>query len=148
MAEETQQDFEKEHNAFIAGMKAAKGHFPPPPPPPWPVDFYDGYNHQLPPPRPPFPPPFPPPPVPPVPPGPPGPKPPCPNCRPKDLDRYGFVPVVGGHYYTAGKAACCPVKVKITKITATTIYYEDKAGTPNQKSYHDFMTSSWRDRSL
>lgn len=144
-------DFDKEFNAFVAGLKAAKRMPPPPPPPhpPWPpVDWYDGYNHQLPPPRPPFPPPFPPPPVPPVPPLPPGPKPPCPNCRPKDLDRYGFVPVVGGHYYTSGKAACCPVRVKITKITATTIYYEDKSGTPNQKSYHDFMTSSWRDRSL
>lgn len=141
MAEISEKDFEREYEAFIAGMKAAR-HRPPPPPPPndgWPVwpklDWYDGYNHQLPPPRPPFPPP-------------PGPKPPCPNCRPKSLEKYGFVPVVGGHYYTAGKSACCPVKVKITKITATTIYYEDKNGTPNEKSYHDFMTSSWKDRSL
>jgi len=151
MAEE-QKEFDKEFDAFVAGLKAAKRMPPPPPMPPhWPIDWYDGYNHQLPPPRPPFPPPpFPHPPVPPMPPMPPGPgpKPPCPNCRPKDLDRYGFVPVVGGHYYTSGKSACCPVKVKITKITATTIYFEDKSGTQNQKSYHEFMTSSWRDRSL
>jgi hypothetical protein len=99
----------------------------------------------LPPPRPPFPPPPPgqfPPPMPP------GPKPPCPNCRSKSLDKYGFIPVVGGRYYTATKSACCPVKVTITKITATTIYYKDKNGTPNEKPYHEFMTSSWKDRSL
>ena len=66
----------------------------------------------------------------------------------KSLEKYGFVPVVGGHYYTAGKSSCCPVKVTITKITATTIYYKDKSGTPNEKPYHEFMTSSWKDRSL
>lgn len=138
MAEEfLEKDFNKEYEAFIAGMKAAKHH---PPIPPTRPDWYDGYDHRLPPPRPPFPPP--PGPVPP------GPKPPCPNCRPKSLDKYGFVPVVGGHYYTAGKSACCPVKVTITKITATTIYYKDKSGTPNEKPYHEFMTSSWKDRSL
>lgn len=154
MAEElSEKDFDREFEAFIAGMKAAKHRppVPPPPPPPFPPtgpDWYDGYDHRLPPPRPPFPP-FPPvPPHPgPMPPGP-GPKQPCPNCRPKSLDKYGFVPVVGGHYYTAGKSACCPVKVTITKITATTIYYKDKSGTPNEKPYHEFMTSSWKDRSL
>lgn len=141
MAEEqSEKEFNREFEAFIAGMKAAKHRppVPPPPPPPFPPpgpDWYDGYDHRLPPPRPPFPPP-------------PGPKPPCPNCRPKSLEKYGFVPVVGGHYYTAGKSACCPVKVTITKITATTIYYKDKSGTPNEKPYHEFMTSSWKDRSL
>lgn len=146
MAEE--KEFDKEYEAFIAGMKAARRRPPfPPPPPPFPFppgpDWYDGYDHRLPPPRPPFPPPPPPPgPVPP------GPKPPCPNCRNKSLEKYGFVPVVGGHYYTATKSACCPVKVTITKITATTIYYKDKNGTPNEKPYHEFMTSSWKDRSL
>lgn len=140
MAEElSEKDFNREFEAFIAGMKAAKHRppVPPPPPPPFPPsgpDWYDGYDHRLPPPRPPFPPP--------------GPKPPCPNCRPKSLEKYGFVPVVGGHYYTAGKSSCCPVKVTITKITATTIYYKDKSGTPNEKPYHEFMTSSWKDRSL
>lgn len=131
-----QQDFEREYEAFIAGMKAAKHRPPVPPPPPFPPpgpDWYDGYDHRLPPPRPPFPP---------------GPKPPCPNCKPKSLDKYGFVPVVGGHYYTSGKSACCPVKVTITKITATTIYYKDKNGTINEKPYHEFMISSWKDRSL
>lgn len=133
MAEEfSEKDFNREYEAFIAGMKVAKQH---PPVPHTKPDWYDGYDHRLPPPRPPFPPP-------------PGPKPPCPNCRPKSLDKYGFVPVVGGHYYTAGKSACCPVKVTITKITATTIYYKDKSGTPNEKPYHEFMTSSWKDRSL
>lgn len=143
MAEEiSEKDFDREFEAFIAGMKAAK-HCPPvPPPPPHPgPDWYDGYDHRLPPPRPPFHPPHPGP-------MPPGPKPPCPNCRPKSLEKYGFVPVVGGHYYTAGKSSCCPVKVTITKITATTIYYKDKSGTPNEKPYHEFMTSSWKDRSL
>lgn len=131
-----QQDFEREYEAFIAGMKAAKHRPPVPPPPPFPPpgpDWYDGYDHRLPPPRPPFPP---------------GPKQPCPNCKPKSLDKYGFVPVVGGHYYTSGKSACCPVKVTITKITATTIYYKDKSGTINEKPYHEFMISSWKDRSL
>lgn len=131
-----QQDFEREYEAFIAGMKAAKHRPPVPPPPPFPPpgpDWYDGYDHRLPPPRPPFPP---------------GPKPPCLNCKPKSLDKYGFVPVVGGHYYTSGKSACCPVKVTITKITATTIYYKDKSGTINEKPYHEFMISSWKDRSL
>lgn len=134
----SEKDFNREFEAFIAGMKAAKHRPPVPPPPPFPPpgpDWYDGYDHRLPPPRPPFPPP-------------PGPKPPCPNCRPKSLEKYGFVPVVGGHYYTAGKSSCCPVKVTITKITATTIYYKDKSGTPNEKPYHEFMTSSWKDRSL
>lgn len=144
MAEEiSEKDFDREFEAFIAGMKAAK-HCPPvtpPPPPPPGPDWYDGYDHRLPPPRPPFHPPHPGP-------MPPGPKPPCPNCRPKSLEKYGFVPVVGGHYYTAGKSSCCPVKVTITKITATTIYYKDKSGTPNEKPYHEFMTSSWKDRSL
>lgn len=120
MAEISEKDFEREYEATQ--------HRPVSPPPPGP-DWYDGYDHRLPPSRPPF-------------------QPPCPNCRPKSLEKYGFVPVVGGHYYTAGKSACCPVKVKITKITATMIYYEDKNGTPNEKSYHDFMTSSWKDRSL
>ena len=121
--------------------------FPPPPPFPFPPppDWYDGYDHRL-------------PPKPPVPPRPypyhiafPPPPPPhklCPECRSKNLEKYGFIPVVGGHYYTSTKSACCPAKVKITKITTTTIYFEDKNGTPGEKSYHDFMTSSWKDRSL
>lgn len=143
MAEElSEEDFNREFEAFVAGMKAAKHRppvphphpHPPSPQPPRPFpphgpDWYDGYDHRLPPPRP-------------------RPKRPCRNCRPKSLDKYGFVPVVGGHYYTSGKSACCPVKVTITKITATTIYYKDKSGTPNEKPYHEFMTSSWKDRSL
>ena len=114
--------------------------------------WYDGYDHRLPPPRPlpppPPPPPFPPgphprPPVPPVPP-------PCPGCPPRhDLDKYGFIPVVGGHYMTGveGKA-CCPIKVTITKITSSVIYFTDAAGVEHQKSYHEFMTTSWRDKRL
>jgi len=138
MADE-QKDFDKEFNAFVAGLKAAKRmkaakHMPPhppfPPPPP-PGDWYDGYNHQLPPSRP-----FPPP------------KPPCPNCTPKSLEKYGFVPIVGGKYYTGTGKACCPVKVTITKILANEIQYKDAAGTVHSKTYHDFMTSSWRDKSL
>lgn len=132
MADE-QKDFDKEFNAFVAGLKAAKHmpHHPPFPPPPPPGDWYDGYNHQLHPPRP-----FPPP------------KPPCPNCTPKSLEKYGFVPVVGGKYYTGTGKACCPVKVTITKILANEIQYKDAAGTVHSKTYHDFMTSSWRDKSL
>lgn len=139
MADE-QKDFDKEFNAFVAGLKAAKRmkaakhmphhpHHPPFPPPPG--DWYDGYNHQLPPSRP-----FPPP------------KPPCPNCTPKSLEKYGFVPIVGGKYYTGTGKACCPVKVTITKILANEIQYKDAAGTVHSKTYHDFMTSSWRDKSL
>lgn len=132
MADE-QKDFDKEFNAFVAGLKAAKHmpHHPPFPPPPPPGDWYDGYNHQLHPPRP-----FPPP------------KPHCPNCTPKSLEKYGFVPVVGGKYYTGTGKACCPVKVTITKILANEIQYKDAAGTVHSKTYHDFMTSSWRDKSL
>lgn len=135
MADE-QKDFDKEFNAFVAGLKAAKHmphhpHHPPFPPPPPPGDWYDGYNHQLYPPRP-----FPPP------------KPHCPNCTPKSLEKYGFVPVVGGKYYTGTGKACCPVKVTITKILANEIQYKDAAGTVHSKTYHDFMTSSWRDKSL
>lgn len=132
MADE-QKDFDKEFNAFVAGLKAAKcmPHHPPFPPPPPPGDWYDGYNHQLHPPRP-----FPPP------------KPPCRNCTPKSLEKYGFVPVVGGKYYTGTGKACCPVKVTITKILANEIQYKDAAGTVHSKTYHDFMTSSWRDKSL
>lgn len=136
MADE-QKDFDKEFNAFVAGLKAAKRmkaakhmpHHPPFPPPPG--DWYDGYNHQLPPSRP-----FPPP------------KPPCPNCTSKSLEKYGFVPIVGGKYYTGTGKACCPVKVTITKILANEIQYKDAAGTVHSKTYHDFMTSSWRDKSL
>jgi hypothetical protein len=136
MADE-QKDFDKEFHAFVAGLKAAKRmkaakhmpHHPPFPPPPG--DWYDGYNHQLPPSRP-----FPPP------------KPPCPNCTPKSLEKYGFVPIVGGKYYTGTGKACCPVKVTITKILANEIQYKDAAGTVHSKTYHDFMTSSWRDKSL
>ena len=133
MADE-QKDFEKEFTAFVAGLKAAKRmshhpHHPPFPPPPG--DWYDGYDHQLHPPRP-----FPPP------------KPPCPNCTPKSLEKYGFVPIVGGKYYTGTGKACCPVKVTITKILANEIQYKDAAGTVHSKTYHDFMTSSWRDKSL
>lgn len=129
-----QKDFDKEFNAFVAGLKAAKHmqhhphHLPFPPPP---GDWYDGYNHQLPPSRP-----FPPP------------KPPCPNCTPKSLEKYGFVPIVGGKYYTGTGKACCPVKVTITKILANEIQYKDAAGTVHSKTYHEFMTSSWRDKSL
>ena len=132
MADE-QKDFDKEFNAFVAGLNAAKHmpHHPPFPPPPPPGDWYDGYNHQLHPPRP-----FPPP------------KPHCPNCTPKSLEKYGFVPVVGGKYYTGTGKACCPVKVTITKILANEIQYKDAAGTVHSKTYHDFMTSSWRDKSL
>lgn len=132
MADE-QKDFDKEFNAFVAGLKAAKRmpHHPPFPPPPPPGDWYDGYNHQLHPPRP-----FPPP------------KPHCQNCAPKSLEKYGFVPVVGGKYYTGTGKACCPVKVTITKILANEIQYKDAAGTVHSKTYHDFMTSSWRDKSL
>lgn len=135
MADE-QNDFDKEFNAFVAGLKAAKRmphhpHHPPFPPPPPPGDWYDGYNHQLHPPRP-----FPPP------------KPHCQNCAPKSLEKYGFVPVVGGKYYTGTGKACCPVKVTITKILANEIQYKDAAGTVHSKTYHDFMTSSWRDKSL
>lgn len=132
MADE-QKDFDKEFNAFVAGLKAAKRmpHPPPFPPPPPPGDWYDGYDHQLHPPRP-----FPPP------------KPPCRNCTPKSLEKYGFVPVVGGKYYTGTGKACCPVKVTITKILANEIQYKDAAGTVHSKTYHDFMTSSWRDKSL
>lgn len=136
MADE-QKDFDKEFNAFVAGLKAAKKaakrmpHPPPFPPPPPPGDWYDGYNHQLPPSRP-----FPPP------------KPPCPNCTPKSLEKYGFVPIVGGKYYTGTGKACCPVKVTITKILANEIQYKDAAGTVHSKTYHEFMTSSWRDKSL
>lgn len=132
MADE-QKDFDKEFNAFVAGLKAAKRmpHHRPFPPPPPPGDWYDGYNHQLHPPRP-----FPPP------------KPPCSNCTPKSLEKYGFVPVVGGKYYTGTGKACCPVKVTITKILANEIQYKDAAGTVHSKTYHDFMTSSWRDKSL
>lgn len=135
MADE-QKDFDKEFNAFVAGLKAAKRmphhpHHPPFPPPPPPGDWYDGYNHQLHPPRP-----FPPP------------KQHCPNCTPKSLEKYGFVPVVGGKYYTGTGKACCPVKVTITKILANEIQYKDAAGTVHSKTYHDFMTSSWRDKSL
>lgn len=132
MADE-QKDFDKEFNAFVAGLKAAKRmpHHPPFPPPPPPGDWYDGYDHQLHPPRP-----FPPP------------KPPCRNCTPKSLEKYGFVPVVGGKYYTGTGKACCPVKVTITKILANEIQYKDAAGTVHSKTYHDFMTSSWRDKSL
>jgi hypothetical protein len=128
-----QKDFDKEFNAFVAGLKAAKHmpHHPHHPPPPPPGDWYDGYNHQLPPSRP-----FPPP------------KPPCPNCTPKSLEKYGFVPIVGGKYYTGTGKACCPVKVTITKILANEIQYKDAAGTVHSKTYHDFMTSSWRDKSL
>lgn len=113
--------------------------------------WYDGYDHRLPPPRP-LPPP--PPPFPPFPPGPhprpPVPPPPCPGCPPRhDLDKYGFIPVVGGHYMTGveGKA-CCPIKVTITKITSSVIYFTDSAGVEHQKSYHEFMTTSWRDKRL
>lgn len=141
MADE-QKDFDKEFNAFVAGLKAAKHmpqhphhphhpHHPPFPPPPPPGDWYDGYNHQLYPPRP-----FPPT------------KPHCPNCTPKSLEKYGFVPVVGCKYYTGTGKACCPVKVTITKILANEIQYKDAAGTVHSKTYHDFMTSSWRDKSL
>lgn len=132
MADE-QKDFDKEFNAFVAGLKAAKRmpHPPPFPPPPPPGDWYDGYNHQLYPPRP-----FPPP------------KPRRPNCKSKSLEKYGFVPVVGGKYYTGTGKACCPVKVTITKILANEIQYKDAAGTVHSKTYHDFMTSSWRDKSL
>lgn len=132
MADE-QKDFDKEFNAFVAGLKAAKHmpRHPPFPPPPPPGDWYDGYNHQLYPPRP-----FPPP------------KPHCQNCAPKSLEKYGFVPVVGGKYYTGTGKACCPVKVTITKILANEIQYTDAAGTVHSKTYHDFMTSSWRDKSL
>lgn len=136
MADE-QKDFDKEFNAFVAGLKAAKKaakrmpHPPPFPPPPPPGDWYDGYDHQLHPPRP-----FPPP------------KPPCPNCTPKSLEKYGFVPIVGGKYYTGTGKACCPVKVTITKILANEIQYKDAAGTVHSKTYHEFMTSSWRDKSL
>lgn len=135
MADE-QKDFDKEFNAFVAGLKAAKRmphhpHHPPFPPPPPPGDWYDGYNHQLHPPRP-----FP------------HPKPPCPNCTPKSLEKYGFVPIVGGKYYTGTGKACCPVKVTITKILANEIQYKDAAGTVHSKTYHEFMTSSWRDKSL
>lgn len=132
MADE-QKDFDKEFNAFVAGLKAAKHmpHHPPFPPPPPPGDWYDGYNHQLYPPRP-----FPPP------------KPRCPNCTSKSLEKYGFVPVVGGKYYTGTGKACCPVKVTITKILANEIQYKDAAGTVHSKTYHDFMTSSWRNKSL
>lgn len=138
MADE-QKDFDKEFNAFVAGLKAAK-HMkaakrmpphPPFPPPPPPGDWYDGYNHQLPPSRPFLPP-----------------KPPCPNCTPKSLEKYGFVPIVGGKYYTGTGKACCPVKVTITKILANEIQYKDAAGTVHSKTYHDFMTSSWRNKSL
>ncbi len=131
----------------LLGMKAARHAHPEPPKPPvppvppmptWPprrppVDWYDGFNHILPPPRP-----FPPPPPPK----------PCPNCRPKDLDRYGFVPVVGGKYYTGSGKACCPTKVTITKILANEIKFKDAAGVEHSKTYHEFMTSSWRDKSL
>lgn len=136
MADE-QKDFDKEFNAFVAGLKAAKKAakrmppHPPFPPPPPPGDWYDGYDHQLHPPRP-----FPPP------------KPPCPNCTPKSLEKYGFVPIVGGKYYTGTGKACCPVKVTITKILANEIQYKDAAGTVHSKTYHEFMTSSWRDKSL
>lgn len=138
MADE-QKDFDKEFNAFVAGLKAAKRMkatkcmppHPPFPPPPPPGDWYDGYNHQLPQSRP-----FPPP------------KPPCPNCTPKSLEKYGFVPIVGGKYYTGTGKACCPVKVTITKILANEIQYKDAAGTVHSKTYHEFMTSSWRDKSL
>jgi len=64
------------------------------------------------------------------------------------LEKYGFVPVVGGKYYTGTGKACCPVKVTITKILANEIQYKDAAGTVHSKTYHDFMTSSWRDKSL
>lgn len=134
------QEFDRNFKEFIDKLKAGKvdssnehqlHHQPqkPFPPPPPPRDWYDGYEHQLPPK------PFPP-------------RKPCPNCISKSLEKYGFVPVVGGKYYTGSGKACCPVKVTITKILANEIQYKDASGTIHSKTFHDFMTSSWRDKSL
>lgn len=131
----TDNKFEKEYNDFVAKLKILKNRQQHKPKPAF--DWYDGYNHTVQPHRPPHPHPHPN-----------KPKQPCVNCRPKDLDQYGFVPVVGGKYYTGSGKACCPVKVTITKILANEIRYKDAANVEHSKTYHDFMTSSWRDKSL
>lgn len=127
------QEFDKNFKEFVEKLKAehSNNHHLPPKPflHPAPRDWYDGYDHSLPPK------PFPP-------------RKPCPNCTSKSLEKYGFVPIVGGKYYTGSGKACCPVKVTITKILANEIQYKDAAGTIHSKTFHDFMTSSWRDKSL
>lgn len=139
MAEVDTSEFDKEYEEFIANLKASNGQRPPMPParprppcpncPPHPdvPDWYDGYDHHM-------------------------------HhhhhhrpyiCLPdKEKEKYGFNVEVGGKYYTGGTAACCPIKITVKKVTAETIYYTDKNGVEHQKSYHDFMTSSWRDKSL
>lgn len=105
-----------------------RNNLPPPPPSGYNPDWYDSYDHNLPPPMPP--------------------RPPCPHCHSHDLEKYGFELRVGGKYYTGSGSSCCPIKVTVTQVTATTVTYVDSSGTEHQKDYHDFMTSSWRDKSL
>lgn len=70
-------------------------------------------------------------------------------CPPdKEKEKYGFNVEVGGKYYTGGTAACCPIKVTVTKVTAEKVFYTDKNDVEHHKAYHDFMTSSWRDKSI
>lgn len=73
----------------------------------------------------------------------------CPHCPPdREKEKYGFSLEKNGKYYTGGSNSCCPIKVTVTKITANEVEYTDKNGVTHIKSYHDFMTSSWRDKSL
>lgn len=73
----------------------------------------------------------------------------CPHCPPDhEREKYGFSLEKGGKYYTGSANACCPIKVTVTKITADEVEYTDKNGVTHRKLYHDFMISSWRDKSL
>lgn len=70
----------------------------------------------------------------------------CPECEYREKMEYGFNLVDGVNYYTMLKEikSCCAIKVTLISHRADHIVFEYN-GKQYEKSYKDFMTSSWRD---
>ncbi len=69
----------------------------------------------------------------------------CPVCD-REFKKYGFSLHEGLHCYTASERACCPRQVVVKSFNAREVKFTTKDGQEHSKSLHDFMKSSWIDR--
>lgn len=69
----------------------------------------------------------------------------CPVCE-SEFKRYGFALKAGLHCYTASEKACCPKKVTIVSFNSREVKFTTNDGVEHSKPLHDFMKSSWVDR--
>ena len=69
----------------------------------------------------------------------------CPVCD-REFKKYGFSLREGLHCYTASERACCPKQVVVKSFNAREVRFTTKDGQEHGMPLHDFMKSSWIDR--